>query len=521
MKKILRRVKMNLMRKSGRFVLKCVVFLLFFTMLFTSVYIQHVSKQLENNILSNYDIYVEISSRLHEIHDTKEYFKASQQYVDIYNDLSQNENVSYSDMGVFSYSGSMVQTIQYNKENDVVKYYNTSFAQSEFENIANNIKFNEENEKGIYAVSNTQTIKSVRNSVPSDFEFDVVNLVLGRTFTQEEIDEGKAVCLVPVGYHYDEYPTDITKSQAKIGNKIPISVLVRDANNVYYYKEIEFEIIGMYSIREDLQVRDNISGIEEYYDYIYIPELKFEELYNEAIPQVLEQEGYDYFEYRYDYFLGGLTEVKGQTNTYRLGPMIFRFDNIDKLEGFLEHLDEYSNYFPNDYTYYSTVDDMYQSISNVLSVSKSIQYISIVCLIICITISIMILLFDINSRKKEIGILLSMGETLKDIVVQFTIELLIVSLISFAGSFVITNVVSDYCVDYLIETQINSDEVDSFLPEGYETDSEVYNEILEPAPLSKSMPMMMAYLTLICGTEIICMAYMIQKIDPKELLKDE
>lgn len=519
MKRILRRVKMNLMRRPTKIILKCVVFLLFFTMLFTSIYIQHVSKQLENNILSNYDIYVEIKSQLYEIHNTKEYFKAGKQYVEMYDDLSRDESVSYSDMGIYSYPNSTVQAIRYDKTSGIVQLYNNSVAQNEFENILSYQEYRK-NLKNISNEGFTQTIKSVRSNIPSDFEFDVVNIVIGRTFTQEEIDEGKPVCLVPLGYHYYEYPTMITKSQSRIGNKIPISVLVRDVNNVYYHKEVEFEIIGAYALREDLQDID-LNGVEEYYNYVYIPEKQFESLYNMAIPEVIKQEGYDYFEYYFDDHTNQIEKVYNQGKTYLLGSMIFKFDNIDKLEMFLDHLDNYSNYFPNDYQYYSTVDDMYQSISNVLSVSKSIQYISTICLIICIVISIMILLFDINARKKEIGILLSMGESIKGVILQFTIELLIISLLSFAGSYVMTNVVSDVCVDYLIETQINADNVDSFLPDAYETDTEAYNEILEPLPLTNSAPMMLSYLGLICTVEVLCMIYMIRNIDPKELLKDE
>lgn len=520
MKRIMNRIWLNLVKQKGRMILKCIVFLLFFTMLFTSVYINHVSKQLENNILSNYDIYVEISSRLGKIEDAQEYFKASKHYVDMYNDLSQDENVSYSDLGILSYPQSFVQTLKYDDSTGNIQYYTNATGQGMMEDYLKWEEEFKENAKGIYNLGGTQYIKSVRSMIPSDFQFTVTNIIQGRSFTQEEIDEGKPVCLIPVGYRYYEVPTGKMNGSIRIGDKIPISVFIRDKNQVYFYKEIEFEIIGLYQLREDLHDRDIIHEGTSY-DYVYIPEKQFKNLYDMATQEVLKVDGYKYYESRYDEVLNEDTKILPSFHSYSLKSMIFKFDNIDKLEGFLEHLDDYKNYFPNTYYYYSTVDNMYQSISNVLSVSKSIQYISFICLIICIAISIMILLFDMNARKKEIGILLSMGESIKGIIVQFILELLIVSFLASVGSYVVTQEVSDVCVDYLIETQVNADIVDTFMPEGYEMDTDVYNEILNPVPLNKSAPVMVTYLGLICSIEVLCMIYMIMKIDPKELLKDE
>ena len=144
-----------------------------------------------------------------------------------------------------------------------------------------------------------------------------------------------------------------------------------------------------------------------------------------------------------------------------------------------------------------------------------------ICLAVCIVISILILLLDINSRRKEIGILLSMGETLMSVVKQFTIELLLVSCLAGIGSYIATNKLSAVCIDYLINAQMNTDQINNFLPEGHNVDKESIVSIMEPVPLSESVTTMIGYIMEIFAVEIIFMILIIKRIDPKELLKDE
>ena len=66
MKRVLRRVKLDLTKKLSKTFLKCVVFIVLFSMLFSSLYIQNISKQLENSIVGEFDIYAEINPNIHE-----------------------------------------------------------------------------------------------------------------------------------------------------------------------------------------------------------------------------------------------------------------------------------------------------------------------------------------------------------------------------------------------------------------------------------------------------------------------
>ena len=119
---------MNLTKQTGRLALKCVVFFLFFTVLFTSVYIDKVSKQLENNILSNYDIYTEIN----KIEKNKfqmnlnEHLENVHTFIGVYNELSQNENVSYSDLNIINGDGSPIKFVYYDDGNLIYldQFYN-------------------------------------------------------------------------------------------------------------------------------------------------------------------------------------------------------------------------------------------------------------------------------------------------------------------------------------------------------------------------------------------------------------
>ena len=64
MNKILRRVKLDLTKKHEKSLLKCVVFIILFSMLFTSLYIENISKQIEDSIIKEFDILLEINPNI-------------------------------------------------------------------------------------------------------------------------------------------------------------------------------------------------------------------------------------------------------------------------------------------------------------------------------------------------------------------------------------------------------------------------------------------------------------------------
>lgn len=505
MKRILRRVKMNLTKQTGRLALKCVVFFLFFTMLFTSVYIDKVSKQLENNILSNYDIYTEIN----KIEKNKfqmnlnEHLENVHTFIGIYNELSQNENVSYSDLNIINGDGSPINFVYYDDGNLIYldQFYNRT-KETKISNYQES-EYNCSLSKNNCSYRLYNKLIGVDASTPLDFHFERAQLLRGNFFTPKQLENGEAVCILPLGLF--EYRVEngeaIKKPISQLNEEIIISILYRNKDGVHYYKPYKFKVIGYYT-KGDVDEQN-----------IYIPSKKIIEINKEAINAAKETFPSFYTEESGYIHIAGLT--------YNADSAIYKFENIDNLRSFLNMLDKYQDYFPDKYSYYSSVDETYASISNVLAVSKTIKYIAIICLTVCIVISILILLLDINSRRKEIGILLSMGETLINVIKQFTLELLLISSIAGIGSYFATDKLSDICVDYLIHSQMNTEQINSFLPEDYKVDKESILRVMEPIPLSESLDTISIYFVVVFVVEIGFMYFIIKRIDPKELLKDE
>ena len=505
MSRILRRVKMNLTKQTGRLALKCVVFFLFFTMLFTSIYIDRVSKQLENNILSNYDIYTEINKleKNRFFFDLDEHLKDVETFINIYDELSENESVSYSDINITNGNGSPIKFVYYDDSNDLI-YLNQVYGRED--SVIESYQETERicllrNKNCSYGIFNK--LVGVDASEPLDFHFEKARLMRGDYFSEEQLENGEFVCILPLGlYEYKVENGEIIKdSVSQLNEEITLSILYRDKDGTHYYKPYKFKVIGYYGME----------NVDEY--NIYIPSKTLLEMNQKAIEAANEYYPNFYSEE------SGFIHIRGLT--YDADSAIFKFDNIDNLKTFLNQLDKYQDYFPDKYSYYSSIDETYASISNVLVVSKTIKYIAMICLIVCIVISILILLLDINSRRKEIGILLSMGETLGNVIKQFTIELLLISCIAGIGSYFATNQLSDVCMNYLIKSQMNTEQINNFLPDDYKVDKESIMNIMEPVPLSDSISTMATYLIGIFVVETGFMAIIIKKIDPKELLKDE
>ena len=504
MKKILRRVKLNLLNKTTKFALKCVVFLLFYTLLFTSIYIDHTSKQLEYSILKNYDIHVEIDSDILDKRWSSEisidqYHQETKEYSEMYQSLSESNNTIYSDLSIRD-SSQIISSTKIDQENYYV-YYD----QGDNDNFIYELEvFNEscQNKDGLCSFVSSTDIKSTSNIIPLDFKFGINELVNGRMFTKEEIEEGKAVCLVPVALReYSIINGEVRSKSIKVGDTITVSVLIHDKEGIYYYKPYEFEVIGTFFTKDDIQ------RVYKYSTY-FIPDKQFEDIFSSAV-------------YELNNYPNLTDEEKNQAKYYEIDPMIFQFDNIDQLTKFLNDLEEYDYYFPETYQYYSTIDEIYPSISNVLAISKTIRFISLLCLIVCIVVSILMILLDINSRKKEIGILLAMGETMIGVVIQFAIELLIVLMVSASCSYFITYRIGNKCMNYLVEINASKQETNVFLDEDYKVNIEDFEEILTPAPLSENITTMSGYLGLIYVIEIGWIIKMIMKVETKDLMKDD
>ena len=502
MKRILRRVKMNLTKQFGKNLLKCVVFIVLFSMLFTSLYIQNIAKNLEKNIIDKFDIYIEIDPNIYYSEVSQEEQKEQTiMYANIIEDIVENTNVSYYDFNVLLEYKSPIKSMSIEEDKYIFyispksysSMYSVSFSYEDY--LVNKTDF--ENNSMIFL----HMSKSTRNSSPKDFELGNAQLNKGRMFTNEEIENGTNVCIVP------ERMTIYTSSYARlvsVGDSITISEVIQDGNgNVIYYQPHTFTVIGTYDIAEGRRIVSDGYSTGEL--PIYIPEKQFQKIYESVSEKAMEIDS-TYYEKNY--------------TRYELSNVLFKVETIQDYRDFLNYLDNYAEEFNSGYKFISTMDDLYPSISNVLSISNTINYISMICLIICIIITIIIILFEIDAARKDIGILLSMGESIKGVILQFVIEMLLIFFLSANVSFVVTHqlgtkVLSTIIKENVIEEVIDENKLDVAI------ESDEYDEILKPLTIGNSIQSVIFYLIGIGIFQSGLIYILIKQIDPKELMKDE
>ena len=491
MKKILRRVKLDLIKKLEKSLLKCVVFIILFSMLFTSLYIQNISKQLEDSIIQEFDILIEINPNISIwVKNYDNYFEETINYEKMITDLGNNTDYEYYDFNLSNYGyKTAIYTMDIN-ESRITLYDTAGFDYTD--EIIWNKFINNQWPLG-------EDVKSTRSSIPKDFELGLANIVNGRTFTDEEIQNGENVCIIPVDVK--KYENGLKKS-VWIGDEIIISEILKDEKgNIIYYNEHTYKVIGNYSTIDGSGMK-TMMGIGEM--PIYIPESNYQEMLENSIKHANDYYD-DYLDDRY---------------LFNVHPTIFKFSNVDDFNNFLDYLEKYSDRFNNGYTYSTTMETQFPTISNILSVSKSISYISILCLIACICITFILILFDIETSKKEIGILLSLGESIKGVVVQYILEIFIVSALSVCVSYGVTQTIGVEIAQNLIQSQISEDETIKFNDSDYEFEIEKYEEILKPLSIVENVSITFAYMSGICIFEGMLLYVLIKRIDPKDLLKD-
>ncbi|WP_310602697.1 ABC transporter permease, partial [Anaerosporobacter sp.] len=113
----------------------------------------------------------------------------------------------------------------------------------------------------------------------------------------------------------------------------------------------------------------------------------------------------------------------------RMNETIAEIKTIDEID--------WGNYFVN------TNDFQYQKIADGLDSIENIVYILLVCIsIVSTTVLVLILTLRIRNRMQEAGVLVSIGISKREILVQFSIEVLVIAILAFGVSIMVTNILS-------------------------------------------------------------------------------
>ena len=506
--KLLERIKLGILRKPVKTLLMFFVMFVIVNVLSSSLILFNVTQSVKENIDNKITPVVFIKKlysmmnlpSVSEFHYNKT--DEEQKYFDMFkalNEINELDEVIYMDICA---SGT---TMYY----DSVHYIH---------DLIENNRYNEE------AVDVYTSLYGVTNSNPYLFKSGVYKIVEGRNFTEEEINTGKRVLVMP------QNEAIIVKGRykmPKVGDKISLSYVIIDgkywemlpgssllyenaeefSSKIVAYQEYEFEIIGLYEEVQDLDtVRKSKIVPYKIFDEInndYINDLNA--LINNGTIINLDEYGREFYETNKDRWY--------QYSCFEIDPNYDIKEFKDKVDLIMNKYgyDKYGFHYGNE-EYLKVVGPL----ESLNTISKTILIIGIVMSVFVFgLVSIMM----VKDRKYEIGILLTLGESKIKIMIQLMFEMLCIGLLAVSLSLftskglsrvIENNVLSNY--DYYK----GMDDYESTLILGVTKEDilEQYNTELESNDMFSILLVSSCVLIFTSGISVL----FVFKMNPKEIL---
>lgn len=243
------------------------------------------------------------------------------------------------------------------------------------------------------------------------------NLIAGRTFTSKEMEEGSNVIVLNNnGYYFDG--TNV--SQAKVGDTINYTLYSKSEDGRHAIREYDLTVIG---------IIDN--DVEDTFQVNFVPEKTFFKIIEDVYPLIQD-------------------EIKHTIPLFFLPTMI----SLNDIEGLLSFNDLINslNKDTNQYTFISDGEKYASLYGEIKSIEASFNFLSVITVIsVCMTLYF-VLKLEIKKRQKEIGIYLALGLKQKSIIIDFTLEYLIISFISFVISICLSFIIIRNCLSHFFSS---------------------------------------------------------------------
>lgn len=330
-----------------------------------------------------------------------------------YNEIEQLEEVNYSDIGVEStlfLEGMEDYAINHNIPLDDTKYFNISTL-------------------------------GIRNYDSYMFKNDIYEIIEGRNFTREEIDNNQNVIILNRNVNIC---VDNKIRLPQVGDKIKLSTrILKDDINDYYqasstlededikyfnnkYSKLlyetqvyEFEVIGIYNNKNRIDAFFQPEAI--------IPYQISEDIFNTYYERLMELEEM--------HLINSVNRDNHRFNRYTRTNYYscFELNESSEIETFREKVDEiFDKYKIENYEISFGNDTYLKVVGPFLSIQSISNTVIILSLFIGFVVFSLLSIILVKDKRKEIGVLLTLGETKKNIVKQMLLEfVLIISLASF------------------------------------------------------------------------------------------
>lgn len=322
-----------------------------------------------------------------------------------YNDFYTLVNKDYINYGNISYETSQIFFLESYSENDGI-LYQTDFANASPINdnaleICESDIYMIEQLKQNNVLAKSHEIIAIDKEDFLDKHYAYLNdLIDGRYLNEKEIENGEQK--IVLGGRSFLYKNGEFK-ELHVGDYLTMSLFVKDGNTRYVSKEYEFEIVGIY---DGYNSKSNYSNAS-IYNYISLNCL------NNII-----NENKDFIENDtctiYACYLGPVYLTQG----------MLTINSLNDISKFIEDFKQINNEDKN-YTYETNADSYIDLAGRIDGVYESFNYLFIFSLIACTLVLLFMIELDVSNRKQEIGILLTLGTSKKEICIQFIIEYLI------------------------------------------------------------------------------------------------
>ena len=248
------------------------------------------------------------------------------------------------------------------------------------------------------------------------YHFNEATIEEGRTFNDDEIDNGASTCVLTSNIFLYK---DGSFTKAEVGDYIKYSIAQVLNGEVNIYEEYEFEVIGILNGDKYRNHNDDIGR-----SYVIIPEKTLMEIYEDVKSYKLSE--FDYIK------------------TY---PSIITLNSFNDIDKFVEKIGELNEFGDRNYKYETALDAYYGFAGNLDTLSLNSDILFKFSFVVSILLTIFIVSLDLNRRKKEIGLLASLGESKVAIMVQLVLEYLIIIVFTMIIAAFVSNIISNQFID--------------------------------------------------------------------------
>ncbi len=357
-------------------------------------------------------------------------------------------------------------------------------------------------------------LNGIENPELTILEVGTATIVDGRTFTDQEVQEGSPVIII------GKQLAQVNNLMA--GETIEIEIIHYDftekGEKITIGKQmLIFEVIGII----DYLVLPTSAGSADYDIGAYMLEEKNRNLYtsNSYVAKHIE----DIYTLYYDYYRDTMSEDDlkwPEYNPLAGVPVIFFLNSIDEVDIFIE---EAYAVLHNDFYHFITQEDNLKIVAQPLETMKQVlTYALFITIGSAILVLSLVLIGFIKDRQHEIGIYLALGEQRFKIVGQLFIESFFVGILG-ATLAMLSGL---FLASYISETMLTLAIIDG--SDVFMTDDIVsgfspinYDSILDNYAINLTMDSVLLYFTAIILTiaiSLLISSIAIFRLDPKKVL---